>query len=76
MITKEKGQMVFVKHEFKPKPYWIVEWSLSSSIVSGLNKTQDTFWIIDANGNSKSVDESELTDKPPVAIFGELNERY
>ena len=74
MIARQKGQMVFIKHEFKPKPYWIVEWSMDSAIGSGSIGTNDTFWIIDAEGNSKVVTESDLSAKPPVAIFGDVNE--
>jgi len=72
MIARQKGQMVFIKHEFKPKPYWIVEWSMDPSITSGSDATNDTFWIIDAEGTSKIVEESELTTRPSSAVFGAL----
>ena len=74
MIDRQKGQMVFIKHEFKPRPYWVVEWSMDPAIGAGSIGADDTFWIIDADGNSKVVDESELCVRPPVAIFGEVNE--
>jgi hypothetical protein len=66
--------MVFIKHEFKPRPYWVIEWSMDPAIGAGSIGINDTFWIVDADGNSKSVDESELCIKPPVAVFGEVNE--
>jgi hypothetical protein len=75
MIAKQKGQMVFIKHEFKPRPYWVVEWSMDSSIAAHSAATNDSFWIIDAEGTSKVVVESDLCMKPPCAIFGELSER-
>lgn len=75
MIAREVGRMVFLKEEFKPKPYWIVEWSMDSAIAAHSSATNDSFWIIDAEGTSKVVTESDLCVKPPCAIFGELNER-
>lgn len=75
MIARQKGQMVFIKHEFKPRPYWIVEWSMDSAIGAGSIGGDDSFWIIDAEGTSKVVTESDLCVKPPCAIFGDLNER-
>jgi hypothetical protein len=75
MIDRQKGQMVFIKHEFKPRPYWVIEWSMDPAIGAGSVGTDDTFWIIDAEGNSRVVSESDLCVKPPVAIFGEINER-
>ena len=75
MIDRQKGQMVFIKHEFKPRPYWVVEWSMDSAIGADSVGTDDNFWIIDAEGNSKVVSESDLCVRPPVAIFGEINER-
>ena len=71
MIARQKGQMVFVKNEFKPRPYWVVEWSLDSAITSDSDATNDTFWIIDAEGTSRIVEESELTTRPSSAVFGE-----
>lgn len=72
MIAREVGRMVFLKEEFKPRPYWIVEWSMDPAIGAGSIGTDDTFWIIDAEGNSKVAVESDLCVKPPVAIFGEI----
>ena len=72
MIARKKGQMVFIKHEFKPKPYWVVEWSMDPAIGAGSVGTDDTFWIIDAEGTSKIVEESELTTRPSSAVFGAL----
>ena len=74
LTNRQKGMMVFIKHEFKPRPYWVIEWSMDPAIGAGSIGVNDTFWIVDADGNSKSVDESELCIKPPVAVFGEVNE--
>ena len=70
MIDRQKGQMVFIKHEFKPRPYWIVEWSMDPAIGAGSIGGNDTFWVIDSEGNSKVVDESDLELRPRVAAFG------
>ncbi|MCP4121098.1 MAG: hypothetical protein GY751_05040 [Bacteroidetes bacterium] len=75
MIERKIGSMVFLKHEVKPRPYWIVEWSMDAAIGAGSIGGFDTFWVIDSDGNSKSVDEDDLTNKPCTAVFGDSNER-
>ena len=76
MIDRQKGQMVFIKHEMRPKPYWIVEWSMDPAIGAGSVGVNDTFWLIDADGNSKIENEQDLTTKPPVAVFGDTSEIF
>jgi hypothetical protein len=45
---------------------------MDSAIGAGSIGGDDSFWIIDAEGTSKVVVESDLCVKPPVAIFGEI----
>jgi hypothetical protein len=45
---------------------------MDPAIGAGSVGTDDTFWIIDAEGTSKIVEESELTTRPSSAVFGAL----